>query len=67
MGRCSRCAYSAWVSMGDRREYLCACTYILHRGQRRPCPAGEACTVFLDRDDLPLPEDRVRKNLKEVG
>lgn len=45
-GRCKRCVYGAAVSMGDEGEMLCACTYILRKGHRRPCPPGEDCAVY---------------------
>ena len=44
--KCRACRYSASVDVGLEREMLTACVYILRRFERRPCPAGEACTVF---------------------
>ena len=66
MGKCSRCAYSTWVNMGEEGEYLRACAYILRRGRRRPCPGGEACMVFVDRAALPARAERA-DGYREVG
>lgn len=43
---CRKCLYSCEVNVGEEGEMLRACTYILHTGKRRPCKAGEECTVF---------------------
>ena len=45
-GRCGGCRYNLPVYMGDGDELLTACVYILRTGHKRPCPAGEACSVF---------------------
>ena len=49
--RCLGCRYffpardvSAYFGM------LPACCYILEAGRRRPCPAGDQCTVYESRD-----------------
>lgn len=44
--KCKSCRYAYPVDLGDGGEMLRACVYILRRGSRRPCPAGEACTAF---------------------
>lgn len=44
--RCATCRYSTWVDVGQDCEMLTACVYILRKGTRRPCPAGEECTVY---------------------
>ena len=53
MSKCRRCAYSCFVDIGDNGEMLRACIYILYRGERRPCPPGKNCTVFLPREERP--------------
>lgn len=47
--KCNECRYSAEVNVGEAGEMLRACTYILSRFRRRPCPPGEECTVFRKR------------------
>lgn len=47
--KCNKCIYSCPVNVGEDCEMLRACLYILHRGRRRPCPAGRDCTVFQER------------------
>ena len=44
--RCAGCRYSGWMDMGDDGRMLRGCVYILRRGTRRPCPAGEGCTAY---------------------
>ena len=44
--RCKNCKYSSWLGMYEEREHARACLYILYRGKRRPCKAGEECTEF---------------------
>lgn len=44
--RCRSCRYATGVDLGQDCEMLTACVYILHNGKRRPCPAGEECTVY---------------------
>lgn len=39
---CKDCEY-VWRA-GVGRQLFWACTYILHTGRRRPCPAGDGCT-----------------------
>ena len=48
--KCNNCLYSCPVDLGEESEMLRACVYILHKFERRPCPAGEACTVFEPRN-----------------
>ncbi len=43
---CRSCVFSCEVNVGEEREMLRACVYILHTGHRRPCPAGKGCTVY---------------------
>lgn len=45
-GRCAACRYNLPVYIGDGDELLTACVYILRTGRKRPCPAGDACSVF---------------------
>ncbi len=47
--KCDQCLYAQAVDVGEDSVMLRACTYILQRYERRPCPAGEACTVFEPR------------------
>ena len=47
---CDRRRYGAPVYIGDGDELMAACTYLLHTGHRRPCPAGPGCTVFEPND-----------------
>lgn len=44
--KCNKCRFSAWVNLGEDREMLRACVYILHRFESRPCAAGAECTAF---------------------
>ena len=44
--RCAGCLYCVPVYMGDGDQLMEACTYILHTGQKRPCPRGAGCTVY---------------------
>ena len=47
--RCRRCRFSCEVNVGEDGQMLVACTYVLQGQGRRPCPPGEACTVFEER------------------
>ena len=38
---CNNCIYSSVLSASTTR----VCNYLLATGKRRPCPAGEGCTV----------------------
>lgn len=44
--RCNKCQYSCPVNVGVDGRLVNACNYILVRFEKRPCPPGEACTVF---------------------
>lgn len=45
--RCRKCYYSGPVDIGWGKVYpLYSCDYLLITGHRRPCPAGDACTVY---------------------
>lgn len=44
--KCNECRFSAQVNIGEDREMIRACIYILHRLEARPCKAGAECTVF---------------------
>ncbi len=44
--KCNECRFSVWVDIGNDREMLRACQYILVKYRRRPCGAGAECTVF---------------------
>lgn len=41
--RCKSCRYFWHVN--ESRGYM-GCEYILHTGSHRPCPPGDACTVY---------------------
>ncbi len=46
MSRCADCLYHFAAADPDcYRAVMPACVYILRTGRRRPCPAGEGCTV----------------------
>ena len=47
--RCKKCRFRVYVNVGEEGEMMVACTYILQGRGRRPCPAGERCTVFEPR------------------
>lgn len=51
---CDNCVYSAALSACTQR----VCNYLLVTNKRRPCPAGEGCTVKVVRK-------RRRKQKKE--
>jgi len=44
--KCNKCRFSSTVNVGEDREMIRACVYILHRFETRPCKAGAECTVF---------------------
>ena len=44
--KCNKCQFSVQVDIGEDREMIRACVYILHRFEARPCKAGAECTVF---------------------
>lgn len=44
--KCKICRFSSTVNVGEDREMIRACVYILHRFEARPCKAGAECTVF---------------------
>ena len=44
--KCDGCRFSVPVAFGEGDELMRACVYILRRGHRRPCPPGDACTVY---------------------
>lgn len=44
--KCDRCFYGVPVYVGDESVMMEACTYVLHTGRKRPCPAGPGCTVY---------------------
>lgn len=47
---CNKCLYSCPVNVGVDGVLVNACTYILMRYEKRPCPPGEQCTVFEQRN-----------------
>lgn len=47
--KCNKCCYSQAVNVGEEREMLRACVYILMHYEKRPCPPGEDCTVYTPR------------------
>lgn len=47
--RCRGCIYSTETEIGaDGR--LTACYYIVFTGKRRPCPPGDRCTEYKERE-----------------
>lgn len=44
--KCKKCFYSGPVNfiVDDKRLY--SCDYLILTGARRPCPAGNTCTVY---------------------
>ena len=52
---CDNCVYSALLSASNTR----ICNYIFVKNKKRPCPAGEGCTVKVVR--------KRRKNGAENG
>lgn len=47
--RCSECKYSTTIYYSDSERMMHACGYLMKMYARRPCPAGEACRVFEER------------------
>jgi hypothetical protein len=46
--KCKRCIYSMWLAL-PKAGYWAACDYLGQTGKRRPCEAGDDCTVFVRR------------------
>lgn len=46
--KCRKCLYK--TTLGHISD-LVGCYYIGRTGHRRPCPAGEKCTVFVPEED----------------
>jgi len=44
--KCEQCRHCCPTDLYIGRRQLRACVYLLDTGERRPCPAGEKCTVF---------------------
>lgn len=44
--KCSKCKYETPVYLKENSKLLHACGYNLIKFTRRPCPAGEQCTVY---------------------
>lgn len=44
--KCDTCIYSRQVQAGLDLNMIRCCAYILVHHKRRPCPPGEACTVY---------------------
>lgn len=47
--RCRRCRFGRRMDMTDDGRFYPACLYIVLTGRRRPCPPGDACTVYQRR------------------
>lgn len=45
--KCRECIYG--TTLGRARNMV-GCYYMNRTGHRRPCPAGEKCTVFIPRE-----------------
>lgn len=52
MSKCDKCRYSAPMNIGEDKEMLRGCLYILHKARRRPCKPGKDCTVFEHKNKL---------------
>lgn len=61
--RCAACRFDMPVYIGDGDELLTACVYILRTGHKRPCPAGDACSVF----EPASPDDRTGYKMMRFG
>lgn len=48
--KCEKCDYSTRVICNEYGRPGIACVYILFTGMRRPCPPGDSCTVFKQRE-----------------
>ncbi len=49
--RCLKCRHCTLLRDAlSSHGWLPACRYILDEGRRRPCPAGDGCTVYEDMD-----------------
>lgn len=44
MSKCKKCKFQGKLTGGHRA--MVSCDYIGHKLTRRPCPPGDACTVF---------------------
>ena len=51
--RCRSCRY--FWHINESRGYM-GCEYILHTGTRRPCPPGDACTVYRKKPAVKQPK-----------
>jgi len=60
--RCDSCRYGFQADVGEEGKMLTACIYILRAGERRPCPFGEGCTVYLPREKRDGPKGWFRED-----
>ena len=78
MSRCADCLYYYGAADPDHyRSVIPSCLYILRAKRRRPCPAGEGCTVYRpipdistvyrDRLSRAYHVFRLKKRMKERG
>lgn len=47
--KCRKCYYSGPTNFKVDGKMLYSCDYFILTGARRPCPAGNACTVYSPR------------------
>lgn len=47
--RCRDCDYGLPIYQGDD-VLIMGCTYVLRTGRRRPCPPGEECSIFKEKE-----------------
>lgn len=50
--RCKSCKYSRKLTTTDKKDTGCEyyCNYICLELKVRPCPAGDECTVYIEKD-----------------
>ena len=47
--KCFYCRFGQWIQLSVGAKWQTVCVYILMTGKRRPCPYGEACSVYQPR------------------
>ena len=53
--RCQSCAYSDRLAQAGQWKHF-YCNYFIATGKRRPCEAGDSCTVYKEKE-------RAKKNV----
>lgn len=49
--KCMKCRYSTPIYLDESDKKRHACGYNLKQYTPRPCPPGEGCTVYEERDE----------------